>query len=163
MFRYIVLELCEGTLEHVCKRTYEGPELPPDVDIMYSIANGLQYIHSQKLVHRDIKPENILISSKTSPVQVKLSDFGLSKEMNTRNTCSMSGFKGTHLWMAAELLEMSSPKSNKSKASTSSDVFSSGCVFFYFSTRGIHPFGDENHVVSNILANKFSLTGNPNY
>lgn len=155
--RFIVLELCAGTLEHVCSNTYNGPDLPPDSQVLYQIADGLDYIHSKKLVHRDIKPENILVSTST-PVRMKLSDFGLSKEVSTMNTCSMSGFKGTRLWMAVELLKMCEQLNSqltmefKSKCSTSSDVFSTGCLFFFFITRGTHLFGTELHfIVPNIL------------
>ncbi|KZS17821.1 Uncharacterized protein APZ42_015816 [Daphnia magna] len=138
-FRYIVLELCAGTLEEVIDKTFEGPMLPPDQVVLCEIADGLDYIHSQKLVHRDIKPENILISSSG---KMKLSDFGLSKQISTRDTCSMSGLKGTLLWMAPELRGNNEPN----KATSKCDVFPCGCVFFVFLTRengGIHPFGDK--------------------
>lgn len=138
-FRYIVLELCAGTLEEVIDKTFEGPKLPPDQVVLYEIADGLDYIHSQKLVHRDIKPENILISLSG---QMKLSDFGLSKQISIRDTCSMSGLKGTLLWMAPELRGINEPN----KATPKCDVFPCGCVFFVFLTRekgGIHPFGDK--------------------
>ncbi|KAI9561449.1 hypothetical protein GHT06_012406 [Daphnia sinensis] len=139
-FRYIVLELCAGTLEEVINKTFKGPILPPDQVVLYEIADGLYYVHSQRLIHRDIKPENILISKSG---QVKLSDFGLSKQISTRDTCSMSGIKGTLLWMAPEL----QGNNAANKATPKCDVFACGCVFFVFLTRekgGIHPFGDKN-------------------
>ncbi|KAI9561450.1 hypothetical protein GHT06_012407 [Daphnia sinensis] len=146
-FRYIVLELCAGTLEEVINKTFVGPILPPDQVVLYEIADGLDYIHSQKLVHRDIKPENILISKSG---QMKLSDFGLSKQISTRDTCSMSGIKGTLLWMAPELRGNNEPN----KATPKCDVFPCGCVFFVFLTRengGIHPFGVTNdHLIIQI-------------
>ncbi|XP_046460943.1 CBL-interacting protein kinase 26-like isoform X3 [Daphnia pulex] len=135
-YRYIVLELCAGTLGDVIDKTFNGPALPPDQEVLYEITNGLDYIHSKKLVHRDIKPENILISTAG---KMKLSDFGLSKQISTRDTCSMSGTRGTRLWMAPEFYD------NNEKATPKCDVFPCGCVFFVFLTRengGIHPFGD---------------------
>jgi serine/threonine protein kinase len=135
------MELCVGTLGDVIEAKYQGPAaLPTDKQVMYQIANGLDYIHWKKLVHRDIKPENILISTTG---QMKLSDFGLSKQISTRGTCSMSGIKGTLLWMAPELLSSNNGVNNK--ATPKCDVFPCGCVFFVFLTRdngGIHPFGD---------------------
>ncbi|XP_046634544.1 mitogen-activated protein kinase 5-like [Daphnia pulicaria] len=137
-FRYIVLELCAGTLSEVIENSYKGPALPSDQMVLYQIADGLDYIHSNKLIHRDIKPENILISMAG---KMKLSDFGLSKQISTRGTCSMSGIKGTLLWMAPEFFE------NNEKATPKCDIFPCGCVFFVFLTREngwIHPFGDTN-------------------
>ena len=93
------MELCAGTLGEVIDKTYKGPAYPSDPIVLYQIADGLDYIHSQKLIHRDIKPDNILISMNG---QLKLSDFGLSKQISTRDTCSMSGMKGTLLWMAPD-------------------------------------------------------------
>ena len=72
---------------------------------------------------------------------MKLSDFGLSKQISQRDTCSMSGTRGTRLWMAPEFYDNNEHK----KATPKCDVFPCGCVFFVFLTReigGIHPFGD---------------------
>ncbi len=152
-YRYIVLELCAGTLREVCNKNYEGPDLPPDQTVLYEIADGLNYIHSKKLVHRDIKPENILVSEKA---QIKLSDFGLSKETSTNHTFLVSGpFKGTRQWMAQEYLNLSNnqnqPNETPMKGSIESDIFSAGCVFFYYVTRGFHPFGEDNFIIANII------------
>ena len=129
------MELCAGTLGEVIEKKYKGPSYPSDPIVLYQIADGLDYIHSKKLIHRDIKPENILISMNGQ--QLKLSDFGLSKRISIRDTCSMSGTKGTLLWMAPEL------QGNNKKATPKCDVFPCGCVFFVFLTReNGDPFGD---------------------
>jgi len=60
--------------------------------ILAQILNGLGYIHNKGLVHSDIKPENILVSinkddkaalkgSTPTVLEVKLLDFGLSREL----------------------------------------------------------------------------------
>ena len=149
--RLIVLELCAGTLQDVCDNKYKGLPLPPDEIVLYQIAYGLNYIHSMKLVHRDIKPANILISS-TNPVVIKISDFGLSKPTSDRGTFAFSsGIKGSWGWIAPEVLAMadsSDEEGNAQRGSVKSDVFSTGCVFFYFLMKGIHPF---NFNLKNIL------------
>ena len=150
--RYIVLELCAGTLSDVCNGTYKGPDLPPDITVLIEIATGLQYIHSKKLVHRDIKPDNILISFDG---RIKLSDFGLCKETSINHTYSISGpMKGTKFWMAQELLNVAANNLTPVRGSIKSDIFSAGCVFFYFLKRGVHPFGEEIFVVENIINDK---------
>ncbi|XP_045032438.1 uncharacterized protein LOC116935392 isoform X3 [Daphnia magna] len=142
-FTHQVLELCGGTLADYCQKKYSGPELPPDELVLYQIANGLHYIHSRGFVHRDIKPENILISM-TTPVQMKVS--GLSFVKKTRDDIfSQSKIRGTLLWMAPERLKILTDNENMPvdlpDGTIKSDTFSSGCVFFYFLTRGTHPFG----------------------
>ncbi|XP_045030949.1 uncharacterized protein LOC116918682 [Daphnia magna] len=142
-FTHLALELCAGTLMDYCEKKYSGPKLPPDELVLYQIANGLHYIHSRNLVHRDIKPENILISM-TTPVQMKVSDLSFVKK--TRDDIfSQSKIRGTLPWMAPETLKVLIDTENKSaelpNGTIKSDTFSSGCVFFYFLTRGTHPFG----------------------
>jgi serine/threonine protein kinase len=158
-----VLELCAGTLKDYCEKKYNGPELPPDGLVLYQIANGLHYIHSRDLVHRDVKPDNILISM-TTPVQMKLSDFGYVKKISHRGTFTQSGLKGTEKWMAPEILELVIKMEESSRADSTSeelphgtiqsDTFAAGCVFFFFLTRGKHPFGNFYQIMMNILNNK---------
>ena len=148
-----MLELCAGTLEDFVKEKYKGP-IPPDVEVMRHIVCGLAYIHSKKLIHRDIKPENILISL-SKPVVMKISDFGLCKPTTSRGSCSVSGMRGTICWMAPEILELVDISENDLadiRATVQSDIFSTGCVFFYFITRGIHPFGEGVRIMANILS-----------
>ncbi|XP_045030834.1 uncharacterized protein LOC116920420 [Daphnia magna] len=163
-FTHLVLELCGGTLADYCQNNYSGPELPPDELVLYQIANGLHYIHSRNLVHRDIKPENILISM-TTPVQMKVSDLSFVKKTREdfSQIFSQSEIRGTLQWLAPERLKVLTDNENKSTdlpaelpdGTIKSDTFSSGCVFFYFLTRGKHPFGKNKvSVPANILKNK---------
>lgn len=133
----------------MCSGTFLEPiPLPSDKIVLYEISDGLNYIHSEKLVHHNIKPQNILISSYG---HIKISDFGLNKK-------AKSSYADTRSWMAPELLNSMSNSSTNHTAvemegSSESDLFSAGCVFFYFVTRGIHPYG-ESDVVENIRQNK---------
>ena len=58
--------------------------------------NGFNYLHGKKhQIHRDVKPENVLINSFG---QVKLADFGISKELEkTIDVCKT--FVGTMTYM----------------------------------------------------------------
>ena len=37
------------------------------------------------------------------------------------------------------------------------DIFSSGCVFYYVLSGGLHPFGDQYRRQANILAGEYNL------
>uniref|UniRef100_A0A0X3QET9 Protein kinase domain-containing protein n=1 Tax=Schistocephalus solidus TaxID=70667 RepID=A0A0X3QET9_SCHSO len=63
------------------------------------IANGMHYLHSNKVVHRDLKSPNVLIGADGG---LKISDFGVAKEF-TENSTKMS-FAGTVAWMAPEIM-----------------------------------------------------------
>ena len=65
---------------------------------------GLNYLHRERhQVHRDMKPGNILLNSRG---EVKISDFGLSAELDsTKEMCA--SFVGTHAYMSPERCEPS--------------------------------------------------------
>lgn len=160
-----MFEKCDGSLEQVFQNKYTGPPLPSDAAVvLYQIANGLEYIHSQDMIHRDIKPDNVLISKGI----IKITDFGLSKKI-TAGVYEMSGKKGTLSWMAPEVLcwYLENQDGNQiveNKFTQKSDIFSAGCVFFMYVTEGKHPFGDDfvdrqtnikcNNVINTITKSK---------
>lgn len=129
--------------------------MPADEQVLLQLAKGLDYIHSNKIVHRDVKPHNVLFSigsavdDKNHSMTMKWADFGLSKPLGDDDQFSLTATgMGTRCWIAPEILEkdshLSSDGSN-AKISFKSDIWSAGCVFFYYLTKGKHPFGDLNH------------------
>jgi serine/threonine-protein kinase/endoribonuclease IRE1 len=121
------------------------------------LATGLEYIHKQGLIHRDLKPENVLIlKNRENQETMKWADFGLSKPVNKRGTCSMSGIKGTREWLAPEILKLLEDKGDKitQRGTIKNDVFAEGLVFGYYLSNGLHPFGSRQNILSNILKNK---------
>jgi serine/threonine protein kinase len=131
--------------------------MPTDQEVLVQMAEGLHYIHSQKivnesqpLIYRNVKPENILISC-DHPAVIKWADFGLSRAVvSGSKSFTWSQLKGTERWLAPELIQ--SDAGAKVRGSQSCDVFALGCVFFFFLTQGMHPFGDgdDNTVQGNI-------------
>ena len=73
--------------------------------IFFGILDGLYYLHnkfSEPIVHRDIKPNNILIGE--SFRDVKLTDFGLSKDLEVSHAVQASRAVGTKSYVSPEML-----------------------------------------------------------
>jgi serine/threonine protein kinase len=48
--------------------------------VIRQICEAIEFLHDNRVAHRDLKPENILLVSKSSDVDIKLTDFGLAKK-----------------------------------------------------------------------------------
>ena len=167
VIRYYYLELCNASLDklflkHGDPKKYLGP-MPPKFDVLYQLAIGLEYIHKSGLIHRDIKAENVLIwvSPKNRKVLMKWADFGLSKPVNERGSCSMSGVRGTFDWLAPELLKLldetettEDESEAEQRGTIQTDVFAEGLVFGYYLMGGQHLFGSRYQIAANILMKK---------
>jgi serine/threonine protein kinase len=125
--------------------------------IAEQLVDALGYLHDNKITHRDVKPDNILIQS-TNPLIVKLTDFGLSKMIDTEQTF-LKTFCGTLLYCAPEVYtEYSSyddygrrthRKSHRpidrERYDHAVDIWSLGGVLFYTLT-GSPPFPVKNGI-----------------
>ena len=69
--------------------------------IALSIIDGLEYVHSQKVIHRDIKPQNILMFGPKDDMIAKVADFGVSKVIQT--AIKTHTRVGQDLYMAPEV------------------------------------------------------------
>ena len=84
------------------------------IRILTLAARGLAELHRIGTIHADLKPDNILLSI-TSPPDVRIADFGLSKireQMTGPNTTTTASVQrtgtiaGTKLYLAPEMLPM---------------------------------------------------------
>lgn len=107
-----------------------------------------------RAVHRDIKPQNVLVSFPDvhNNVRAMISDFGLCKKLSTGKASfsKRSGITGTDGWIAPEMIA-------GRRTTTSVDIFSLGCVFYYVLTQGKHPFGENMKRQANILGAEYNL------
>jgi len=69
--------------------------------IALGIIDGLEYVHSQKVMHRDIKPNNILMCGPEDDMIPKIADFGVSKVIHT-SLLKTHTRAGHELYMAPE-------------------------------------------------------------
>ncbi|KAI2628320.1 Pkinase-domain-containing protein [Xylaria nigripes] len=137
--------------------------------IAEQLVNALGYLHENRITHRDVKPDNILIHS-TSPLVVKLTDFGLSKMIDTEQTF-LKTFCGTLLYCAPEVYaEYSSyddygRRTNRKGHRTvdrerydhAVDIWSLGGVLFYTLT-GSPPFPVSNGITYTELLDRIIKT-----
>ena len=133
------MDLCTATLAECClpdghQRRYSGP-LPAESEGLLQMVSGLEYLHSRSVIHGNLKPQNVLLSTGQS-VTFKLSDAG-----QRDGTLS--------IWMAPEILKAVQCESQRQVhaddvGKPASDVWSLGCLFFYFLQKGSHPFQDVN-------------------
>lgn len=92
-------------------------------------------------------------------MKVKLSDMGLSKQLDTEmDSYHTEAVKGSVGWQPAEvILDESEYKFKNTHKTQKVDIFSLGCVFYYLMSRGEHPFGSRIEREKNILNNNFRL------
>ncbi|XP_036140373.1 eukaryotic translation initiation factor 2-alpha kinase 1 isoform X2 [Monomorium pharaonis] len=114
---YIQMALCEQTLEQWLRGKISITPEPMVRTIFQQILNGVDYIHSQKIVHHDIKPSNIFIST-SGQLRIQLGDFGLACPLQKRDNHHSVG--GTHVYAAPEQLQ--------GKCDPKSDIYSIGVV-----------------------------------
>eukprot|EP01117_Protostelium_nocturnum_P004534 TRINITY_DN1636_c0_g2_i1.p1 TRINITY_DN1636_c0_g2~~TRINITY_DN1636_c0_g2_i1.p1 ORF type:complete len:1400 (-),score=365.19 TRINITY_DN1636_c0_g2_i1:58-4257(-) len=105
--------------------------------ILLDLTSSIVYIHEQGIVHADISARNVLVSGNL----VKLSDFGMSREVNSSQS-SFVGDKNPVRWSAPEVLE-------QQKYSFESDVWSFGVLIWEVLNDGKVPYGskDNNQVI----------------
>jgi serine/threonine protein kinase/tetratricopeptide (TPR) repeat protein len=133
---YMAMELLEGDdLKDLIGR-HTPMSLERKLEIMEQICDGLAFAHAKDVVHRDLKPANLHIQRGG---QVKIMDFGLAK-MASSDMTRAGMIMGTPNYMSPEQVR-------GEKATSRSDVFSLGAVFYELLTNR-KPFeADSLHAV----------------
>ncbi|KAL3282281.1 hypothetical protein HHI36_005470 [Cryptolaemus montrouzieri] len=130
---YIQMALCQSTLKQWLSQRNNSKVIDPAnalvpvrvvqnstvKEILKQLLEGLQYIHSKKIVHHDIKPSNIFIQTDNGKLLVQLGDFGLACPLQSvRHSLAF----GTKLYAAPEQLA--------GECNPKSDMYSLGIVLF---------------------------------
>lgn len=133
---YYVMEYIDGyDLASIMSVYDEKGELMSIDDVLRigdSIANALDYAHSQNVIHRDVKPANVLVAN--SDGRVVLGDFGLALDLTEK---SQGEVFGSPHYIAPEQARRSSD------AVPQSDLYSLGVILYEMFT-GVTPFDDPS-------------------
>jgi len=123
----IVMELCDNSLQKILDDRKEGFTSEQIFNIMNQLNNTFKIMNKNKIIHTDIKLDNILIkyidkNNNDSDINfiVKLTDYGISKQLENTNTT----FIGTFQTMAPEILEGKENYDNKC------DLWSIGIIIY---------------------------------
>ncbi len=99
------------------------------VAIIRQAAAGLAKAADAGIIHRDVKPDNLMLTAENI---VKVSDFGLAKEMHEAEITQTGDLMGTPAYMSPEQCE-------GKPLDTRSDIYSLGGSFYRIVT-GVLPF-----------------------
>jgi serine/threonine protein kinase len=134
--------------------------MPSDAQVLCQITKGLLYLHAEQCAHGNLTPRTILIASAHAVrMMIKLSEFGLSKfgdlsddSLAESNEQDGNGAKGKEQEDICQrkYWRLDGTTDSNQTPTLNQDIFSAGCVCFYFLKRGVHPFGDDS---SSILEN----------
>jgi serine/threonine protein kinase len=154
---YLVQEYIEG--ETLQKLVEKGLLSESSVrEILSSILQTLEYVHSKRIVHRDIKPENILIRHVDG--QPVLIDFGAVKEtmgtvVNTSGESTRSIVIGTPGFMPSE--------QSAGRPVFASDLYSLGLTAIYALTSKIPQQLETDPATGDFLWRHYALTISPSF
>ncbi|XP_046855737.1 serine/threonine-protein kinase pakH-like [Xenia sp. Carnegie-2017] len=99
---YLILDLCEESLEKFVKSSALSDLQKALPDILRQILNGLADLHSgpDPILHRDLKPSNVL---RDVDGKFLIADFGISRMLKNGSKTYKSKFnRGTEYWIPPE-------------------------------------------------------------
>ena len=94
-------------------------------DILTQILEGLAYLHSEGIIHRDLKPQNVLIARRGDRYIPKITDFGISKQLDEGQSSAVSNsvLGGTRAYASPEQLKERTIRKN-------TDLWSFGVIAY---------------------------------
>ena len=152
---YMVLEYCCAVLKDMLDQS-PMKKFPPWQAHFYfnQLTNGLEYLHSHRIIHKDIKPGNLLLD--TAGV-LKIADFGVAEKLDLfAPNDIITTSQGTPAFQPPEIANGATEFSGFKL-----DIWSSGITLFNFIT-GIYPFEGETifRLFENIVKGEFEVPRN---
>jgi len=78
---FVIMELCQGG-DLYTRDPYTELQA---YRVIAQVVSAVSYMHGHNVCHRDVKYENILFVNKDNDLQIKLIDFGLSANFDSKN------------------------------------------------------------------------------
>ena len=119
---YLILDLCEESLESFVKSSTLEDLQKSLPEILKQILKGLADLHSEPnpILHRDLKPSNVL---RDAQEQYLIADFGISRILkNGLKTHVSDATKGIQYWMVPESYVVNEESVDKARYKPESDV-----------------------------------------
>ena len=135
---FLVMEFLEGGTLRTLLRSFT-PTSSAALRMVEHLTYALEAAHSAGIVHRDIKPSNLFVAGAiegTGPLNVRLIDFGIAKDLEDRSDLTGQGsVLGTPWYMAPE-------QTLGDAIDGRTDIYALGCLLFRL-LMGRTPFGDR--------------------
>ena len=129
-FAYVVLDFISGeTLADKMKRE-QTISLYEAKDIILSVLNGLNYLHSQQIIHNDITTQNVMLDLSGKIAIPKIIDFGYARFLQQSNKDFLKD--GLNLFYIAN-------ETFNKVFSHQSDIYSVGALYYHLLT-GLPPY-----------------------
>jgi hypothetical protein len=157
------MELCQCSLHQLITDQKLRPTSKQQARISRELCEGVAFLHNHSIIHRDLRPKNILMKTGGFDGTVKITDFGLSKDINT--TDADVPFSTTTVQSETEIASFGfyPPEMYRRGRPTSKvDVFSLGCCIFCWLTVGRRPHEDSREPTNKFILSANIQNGNSN-
>lgn len=129
-YGYFTMEYVPGGSleEYWCSFNDQPMPVTTVINLILQICEGLSVAHGSDppIVHRDIKPQNILVGYDTDCIRVRVSDFGLAKQVNPLSL--LASARGTLVFKPPEVFV------DCKRDSCAGDIWALGCVLYLLLT-----------------------------
>ncbi|KAF0487999.1 kinase-like protein [Gigaspora margarita] len=116
---FMILQYVDKDLRDYLKENFKNLQFVDKFRMAEEIAQGLWFLHTKNIVHGDLNSKNILVYNS----QIKIIDFGMSKQINKVSTPLCSEIKGMPAYIDPQCFK-------DLKYDKKSDIFSLGVILW---------------------------------
>ena len=150
---FIVTDFCQGgdLFSYMLERNQLDEQ--EVCGLMKQCLSAMNYLSENNICHRDIKLENIMLHRSNDLSNLKIIDFGLSRDLSATSTVK-SLCSGTPFYIAPEVINR--------QVTLASDLWSLGVVM-YVCLAGKLPFSGQSteEIFANILSRDLNIFNDP--